>query len=144
MHVRDVMTENVHTVCVDTKTIVASEIMDWAKVRHVPVIDGERRVVGIITHRDLLRVSISALSTSVAKIEKRQHLSMVPISEVLRSDVRTISPDASVRLAARIMREEKFGCLPVVEKGKLVGVVTEADLLQLVEMLPDSAVQQTA
>ena len=139
MRVKDIMTEKVHTVRLDRKTIVAEEIMEWANVRHVPVVDAKDAVVGILTHRDLLRVSISALTTSLAKIEKRQHLSMIPIEDVMQRDVRLISPGASVRLAARIMHEERFGCLPVVEKGKLVGIVTEADLLSILETLPEPA-----
>lgn len=136
MRVREIMTQDVQTVALDKKTLIAEEIMNWACVRHVPVVDRQRRVVGIITHRDLLRVSISALDTSVARLEKAQHASMIPIEDVMQREVRVISPDSTVRMAAKIMREERLGCLPVVEKNELVGIVTEADLLRVLETLP--------
>ena len=136
MQVQDVMTETVHTVNLQKKTLVAAEIMNWANVRHVPVVNARNEVVGIITHRDLLRVSMSALDTSVVEFDKRRFVSQIPITEVMQREVRTISPGASVRLAARIMRQERVGCLPVVEKGKLVGIVTEADLLGVLETMP--------
>jgi len=133
MVVRDLMTRKVFTIRLDKKLIVVREIMDWAKIRHIPVVDAQKRCVGLITHRDLLRVSISSRSSRIAKVERGQHLWTIPISEVMQSEVQTIGPDAPVRTAARLMRAKKIGCLPVVSEGRLIGILTEYDLLKLIE-----------
>jgi len=63
MRVRDIMTTKVFTIGADKKAFVAKEIMEWAHVHHIPVVDSSNRVVGIISHRDILRASLSALDT---------------------------------------------------------------------------------
>lgn len=135
MLVRDYMTKKVFTLRVDKKLVVAEEIMKWAHVRHVPVVDARGRLVGIISHRDLLRASISSVATRLAAAEKRQHLASVPVREVMQAHVYTISPDAPVQQAAKFMAERKIGCLPVVAEGKLVGIITASDLLRIVAEL---------
>lgn len=139
MRVRDIMTTKVFTIGTDKKAFVAKEIMEWAHVRHIPVVDSSNRVVGIISHRDILRASLSALSTKFAEAERRQHLAGAPALAIMHHPARTIGPDASVQEAAGMMRRFKFGCLPVVEEDRLVGIVTEYDILGLVEQLPPDA-----
>lgn len=135
MLVRDYMTKDVFTLRVDKKLVIADELMKWAHVRHVPVVDQDGRLVGIVSHRDLLRASISSIETRVAAAEKRQHLSSVTVREVMQAQVQTISPDAPVQEAAKLMRERKIGCLPVVADGRLIGIITESDLLRIVAQL---------
>jgi predicted transcriptional regulator len=135
MLVRDYMTEQVFTLRSDKTLFVAQEIMGWAHVRHIPVVDREKRVVGMVSHRDILTASIASVSTSVANMERDQHLWTIPVEKVMKKDVRTISPEARIQEAARIMREEKIGCLAVVAQDKLVGILTEYDLLRIVEQL---------
>ncbi|MFQ5803491.1 MAG: CBS domain-containing protein [Candidatus Methylomirabilales bacterium] len=135
MLVRDYMTSKVFTIRVDKKLFVAQDIMDWAHVRHVPVVDREQRVVGIVSHRDLLHAAISFVKTDVAEVERKQYLGTVPIEKVMQTTVRTIGPDATVQEAAKLMRTSKIGCLPVVDQGKLVGIISEYDLLRIVEQL---------
>ena len=135
MLVRDYMTKDVFTLRVDKKLVIADELMKWAHVRHVPVVDQDGRLVGIVSHRDLLRASISSIETRVAAAEKRQHLSSVTVREVMQAQVQTISPDAPVQEAAKLMRERKIGCLPVVTDGRLIGIITESDLLRIVAQL---------
>ena len=135
MLVRDYMTKDVFTLRVDKKLVIADELMKWAHVRHVPVVDQDGRLVGIVSHRDLLRASISSIETRVAAAEKRQHLASVTVREVMQAQVQTISPDAPVQEAAKLMRERKIGCLPVVTDGRLIGIITESDLLRIVAQL---------
>ena len=135
MLVRDCMTQKVSTLGADKKLFIASQIMDWAHIRHVPVVDPTGRVVGMVSHRDLLRASISSVESRVANVERNQHLTGISVQEVMRTNVKTISPDASVQEAARLMREHKIGCLPVVAEQRLVGIITEHDLLRVVEQL---------
>jgi len=135
MLVRDYMTKNVFSLPGDKKLFVAKQIMEWAHVRHVPVVDREEHVLGLISHRDLLNASISSILTPIANAERNQHLWSIPAEKVMHKDVRTISPDAPIQNAARIMRTEKIGCLLVVEHDKLIGILTEYDLLMIVEEL---------
>jgi len=139
MHVRDIMTTKVFTIGADKKAFVAKEIMEWAHIRHIPVVDTNNRVVGIISHRDILRASLSALGTRFAEAERQQHLGDSPALSIMHHPARTIEPDASVQEAAGLMRQFKIGCLPVVKEGRLIGIVTEYDILQLVERLPPDA-----
>ena len=137
MRVRDSMKTNVFTVRIDKKLLIAKEIMTWAHVRHVPVVDADGQLVGMISHRDLLGASIASIKTRIAHMEREQHLWSVPVREVMRHDVKTIQPDAPIQEEAQLMRVSKVGCLPVVEHRRLIGVITESDLLGIVERLPD-------
>lgn len=134
--VRDYMTTKVFTVRFDKKAIAVQEIMTWGRLRHVPVVDARDRLVGIISHRDLLHAAIASVA-DVPAAERRLHLAQVPIVKAMQPNVTVIGPDASVQEAARMPRQAKFGCLPVVQNDKLVGIITEHDLLGIVENLSD-------
>jgi CBS domain-containing protein len=138
MKVSDLMTTAVFTLRLDKQVFIAQQIMDWAHIRHVPVVDHLGRVVGLVSHRDILRASVSTVSSKVAKLEQRQHLAGIAVREIMQAKVRTISPDTSVQEAAKLMLKEKIGCLPVVNaEQELLGVITEHDMLRLVEHLPE-------
>jgi CBS domain-containing membrane protein len=131
LHVADLMTRSVYTLTPTQSLPLAESMMGLLHVRHIPVVDVARRVVGLVTHRDLLAAKISALAP--LSDDERSSLQLsVPVSRVMRTQVWTIGPGALAIGAARIMREHRIGCLPVVEDGKLAGIVTEADLLALV------------
>ena len=134
MQVRNYMTKDVFTVRADRKLLIAEEVMSWAKCRHVPVVDAENRVVGLITHRDLLRASLSCLEKCKGSIEQREHLSKIEIEDAMATDVAVIDPEASICAAARLMRKGKYGCLPVVDsRNVLLGILTEIDLIAILE-----------
>ncbi len=128
------MTAKVFTIRADKKLIAVQEIMQWARIRHIPVVDSENRIVGMISHRDLLHAAISSV-LPVSTPERRQHLGTVEIDTVMKAPVQTIGPDAPVQQAAKQMRESKIGCLPVIADGKLAGIISEYDLLGIVERL---------
>jgi CBS domain-containing membrane protein len=131
MRVRDLMTSPVSTVQASQSLPLAASIMELERIRHLPVIDDEGHVVGLVTHRDLLAAQISALRP--LSPEERASLQLsVRVSQVMRKEVWTIASDARVATAARLLRDHRFGCLPVVDDTKLVGIVTESDLLALV------------
>ncbi|MFI5102521.1 MAG: CBS domain-containing protein [Terriglobales bacterium] len=135
--VEDLMTRKVFTLEAEKRLFIAQQIMDWAHIRHVPVVDGQRRVVGLVSHRDVLRASISIVSSKVAKAEGQQHLTGIPVRDVMRAPVQTVAPDLSVQEAAKLMRRGRIGCLPVVNaQQELIGIITESDLLKIVEELP--------
>lgn len=135
MLVRDYMTEKVFTIRADKKLLAAKQIMEWAHVRHVPVVDLEGHVVGLVSHRDLLNASLSSITPGVVDAERSQHLGTISIEKIMHKGARKISPNAPIQEAAKIMRSEKIGCLIVVAQDKLVGIITEYDLLRIVEGL---------
>jgi len=136
MRVRDYMTKRVFTLRADKKLFAAQEIMNWARIRHVPVVDKDSRLIGMVSHRDLLHASLSAVADPVPEVERKQFLSTVSIEKVMRTEVQTIGPDVPVQEAAKLMRTKKIGCLPVIMEGKLIGIISEHDLLRIVEELP--------
>ena len=128
MKVRDIMTIEVVTLKVDEELSLASDIMALARIRHLPIVEGDR-LAGIISQRDLFKESLAS-AVGYDYGQDRKHLKAVPIKEVMIKDVVTIEPDAKIFQAGRIMLEKKIGCLPVVQGDALVGMVTETDILQ--------------
>ena len=131
IRVRDVMNRHVATVHASHSMPLVATIMELERVRHVPVIDDDQRVVGLITHRDILAAQLRARNAEPGEGPVALDLA-VPVSRVMRTDVWTIQSGALAASAARLLRDHRFGCLPVVDDGKLVGMVTESDLLVLV------------
>ncbi len=120
MLVRDIMTSRVITISPETTLEDAYRTMQDKGIRHLPVLEGER-LVGVITDRDL-RLATSALSPSPFPPGGQ-------VSEVMRRAPLTADAMDPVEDAARTMRERKIGCLPVVDEGVLVGIITGLDLL---------------
>ena len=136
LKVSDLMTTEVVTLTEDETLAHAQRCMARGRIRHLPVIrDG--RLVGLITHRDLLAASFSIFA-EVKADEQRRVFATVPVAEAMHRDVVTVSPILGVSQAARILLENKYGCLPVVDDDShLLGIVTEADFLRLtVRLLP--------
>ncbi|MGD0992729.1 MAG: CBS domain-containing protein [Gemmatimonadales bacterium] len=143
MHVRDHMTAKVFTIRMDKKLLAVDEIMGWAHIRHVPVVDEKGKLVGLVSQRDVLRATLSDLAST--QVDRRNQLGHVTLAQVMRREVLTIGPDEDVQMAARLMRQHKYGCLPVVDDSRLVGIITEHDLLAVVERLgPDGALKPAA
>jgi acetoin utilization protein AcuB len=132
--VRDRMTADVITVGVDDPIKLAWELVQDKKLRRFPVLKGGE-LVGIITDRDLR----NATASSVVLTEKKYHdflLDTVKVESVMTADPTTVSPDTELKDAAKLILEMKVGGLPVVEDGRLVGIITETDLIEtLVELL---------
>lgn len=125
----DIMTRDVITLSEDDSLADARSCMDRGRIRHLPVVRG-KKLVGLVTHRDLLAASFSVFA-EVSEREERRLFSQIPVAELMH-DAITASPDMPVRDAAQILLKNKFGCLPVVTEDKeLVGIVTEADFLKL-------------
>jgi CBS-domain-containing membrane protein len=126
--VATLMTEKVATLGQGDTLDVADGIMSMGRIRHLPVLDGGK-VVGVVSQRDLFR---SALGAALAfGIQRPQELmKSVEIRDVMSAPAVTVAPGSSVQDAARTMAEKKIGCLPVVENGRLVGILTENDVLR--------------
>jgi len=130
LDVRDIMTGEVFTLAESDTLKTARSMMSLARVRHIPIVTPQLDVIALLTHRDILGATISQFAEVDSKTQDEID-SGIPISEIMRTDVKTVSPDATVREAAEILLDHKYGCLPVVEGKALVGIVTEADFLKL-------------
>jgi len=134
VRVRDIMPEKMVTISAGDTLSTVEDIMTLGRVRHMPVVLSGK-LVGVVSERDLLRASLSNLS-SFGGDQRRAFLQAVEIARVMSAPPITIGPDASVEEAARIMAEQKIGCLPVVKHEKLLGLITETDLLRYFAGLP--------
>jgi len=130
MKVRELMTTDVATIGRNDELTIADDIMKMKRLRHLPVLE-EGRIVGILTQRDLFHAALSTALNFGEKAQK-EFLKTVVVKEVMTDEVLTIDADADVKEAARLLIEHRIGCLPVVENGKLVGIVSETDLLRIV------------
>jgi CBS domain-containing protein len=90
--------------------------------------------VGVVSQRDLLRASLSNVM-GLPRDEQEQFLEGVSISEVMSTPPISIAPETSVQQAAELMANHKIGCLPVLEDGKLIAIVTETDVLRVLASL---------
>jgi CBS domain-containing membrane protein len=126
--VRELMSNVVETLSVGDDLAAARRQLERGHIRHLPVVDGDERVIGLITHRSILEAWVSHGHPNRERV--RDVAKDVPIEMLMEKSVRTVSPDTSAAEAAAILEEHKFGCLPVVENGKLVGIVTEADFVR--------------
>ena len=128
--VKELMSTELITLERDETLDLATEIMRLARIRHLPVIDESGHLCGLVTHRDLLGAQVSALA-GLTRDELEDLDSSISVSTIMTEDVMTIGPDATALDAAKIMREHRIGCLPVTEGEALVGIITEADFLEL-------------
>ncbi len=126
--VRNMMREAVKTLGWNDQLTIADELMRMERIRHLPVLDEDGALVGIVSQRDLFR---GALARALGYGEHAQEsvLAQLVVKGVMVNIAARRGLDASVSAAARIMLDQKIGCLPVVKGGKLVGIVTESDFL---------------
>ncbi|QKK02700.1 MAG: CBS domain-containing protein [Pseudomonadota bacterium] len=126
------MATDLFTVRPDDIVDFAASLMEWRYVRHVPVEDDSGQLLGLISHRQLLRL-----------IARGGHKDDgVTVRDIMRPDPITVSPETTTVEAIRLMREKKLSCLPVIEDGKLVGLVTEYDLVVVAGRLLEAYLQE--
>jgi len=132
MRVRDIMSQDVTTLKRNDKLTLADDIMQLGRIRHLPVLgDDGKQLVGIVSQRDLFRGAL-AHALGYGQHAQRKVLDTLFVKEVMSSDVITTTPDTPLAEAARVLVERKIGCLPVVEDGRFVGIVTEGDFVAMV------------
>ncbi len=150
MKVKEVMTRDPVTIDPEAPLGTAMDVMRQKRIRHLPVVDDAGRLLGIITDRDLRQATFApALAEHLSLGAQRRLRGIGQALEDLRVKhgmtwvVVTTDPEATIARAAVVMFERRIGSLPVVEDGKLVGILTERDLLlALARELPDTGVDQ--
>jgi len=129
LRVADCMTRGAATIRADALARGAAEMMRTRRIRHLPVVDGERGLVGIVTDRDLRHVLFDPMVQARAG-HLADLLKTVTVRDVMTRAVVTTRPEMPLREAARLMHERKVGALPVVARGRIVGILSETDVLK--------------
>lgn len=132
MLVRDVMTSRPITVPLTESLQGALEVMAMKHIRHLPVVDGKGQMVGLVTDRDLRRAAPSPLFPTGD--DTQAQLDSVTVERVMIRAPTTIASTAKLEDALRLFVDKKFGALPVVDGGRLVGILTPIDVMRA--MLP--------
>ena len=131
MLVRDVMTPDVVTLGRNESLVVADDVMRLGRIRHLPVVDTDGALAGIVSQRDLFHSGLLK-ALGYGTHAKQQALELLVLKEAMKTEVVTIAPDAPLVEAAQIMLDRKIGCLVVVDDaGKIAGILTESDFVKL-------------
>lgn len=119
----------------------ARTLMQRHHIRHLPVLEDDQ-LIGLVSQRDIL----AAQESSLEKGQNGHFLEQHPLSKIMIKEVVTVSPKAGIREAALHLQKHKYGCLPVVDKGKVVGIVTDSDFvtvaIHLLEVLDAQLAEQ--
>jgi CBS domain-containing protein len=124
LRVDQYMTTDLFTVQADDPIEMVANLMSWERIRHVPVEDKEHRLVGLVTYRAVLR-----FLTTGGSIQN------TAVSEIMKTDVHTVGLETPTLDAIRILRRFRIGCLPVVQDNRLVGILTEEDMMTIASRL---------
>ena len=137
MKVKDVMSKDPFTVDPEAPLGTAMDVMRSKELRHLPVVDEAGQLIGIITDRDLRQACFAPVVAEYLSARAQrgarqmgQTLEDLRVRDFMTWVVVTVHPNASLAHAALIMSERRVGSLPVIENGKLVGMLTERDMLQ--------------
>jgi acetoin utilization protein AcuB len=129
MLVRKKMKKDLITITKDERMTTAKKILKEKNIRHLPVVDG-KKLVGLVSNMDIRKAEASP-ATSLEIRELHYLLDKLTVGEIMTRNVITISPDISVEEATTLLHDNKIGCLPVVEDGNLVGMLTENDVMEI-------------
>lgn len=139
--VSEIMSSRVLGLSPSASLAEARTLMQRHHIRHLPIIENDQ-LVGLVSQRDILAAQESSLEQGLNGEFLQQHR----LSEIMITGVTTVSPHAGVREAALYLQKHKYGCLPVVDKGKLVGIVTDSDFIgvaiHLLEVLDNQLNEQ--
>jgi acetoin utilization protein AcuB len=131
MLVKGWMTADVITIDEDTPMMKASIIMKEKKIRSLPIVDKKRKLVGIVTDRDLRDASPSK-ATTLDVYELNYLISTIKIKDIMTNNIVFVRPDETVEFAAILMLENKISSLPVInDKGTLIGIITQTDIFEV-------------
>jgi CBS domain-containing protein len=122
----------------ETAVLDARSLMQKERIRHLLVTDKRGELLGIVTDRDI-RLNLPSQATSLSVWEINHLLTRLTLDKIMTRSVITVGPDREARDAAQLMLEHSIGALPVVDAGRLIGIVTETDLLRAYVRSADAA-----
>jgi acetoin utilization protein AcuB len=130
MLVKERMTRNPIFIRPDTPITEAQALMKREKIHHLPVLDKEEKLVGIVTEKDLLYASPS-MATTLSVFEMTSLLAKLKVEKVMSREVVTVTEDVPLEEAARVMADRRIGGLPIMRGKAVVGMITESDLFRI-------------
>ena len=126
--VEDMMTRSPHTLLRSHNLTDAKSMMEALDIRHVPIVDANKQLLGVVSQRDVL----AAQESSLQNIPENQSYTLeTPLYEIMKTGVMTVAPQAGLKESAIYMQKHKVGCLPVVDRGELVGIITDSDFVAI-------------
>ncbi len=123
------MSTDVFTLERNDKLSIADDVMKQKRIRHIPILDSDGQLSGIITQRDLFR-GILLRSLGFGSRAEEKMLESYSVKDAMKEDVISTTPDTPIADAARLMLSNKIGCLPVLDGERLVGLISEADFVK--------------
>ena len=125
---REIMSTSLHTAYVYASLSSGESILNKNRIRYIPIISRDNKILGIVSHKDILLYTIQLYRKSPTDIEKSQ------LGDIMKTKILTGYPDTAIREIAKIMFEESVGALPIIsrESSDLVGIVTRNDILKSV------------
>ena len=126
--ISEIMTSDLVTLATSDDLVTAEELFKKYKIRHIPVVTGES-VVGMLSYTDLLRISFADAVDETEESVDTMVYNMFTISQVMARDVVSVSPNTTIKEVAQFLSDKEFHALPVVDDGRLVGIVTTTDLI---------------
>ncbi len=127
MTIRELMSGGLITVRRETPVLEARDLMVKERIRHLLVTQTGGALVGIVTDRDI-RLNLPSKATSLSEINHL--LTKLMVEQVMTQSVITVGPDRPAREAALLMLDHKIGALPVLDDGRLIGIITETDIVR--------------
>ena len=134
LYVRDYMTSPAASISKGARLLEAALTMRRSGFRHLPIVEENEKLVGIITDRDIQRFAPSLLG-NISQEEYNQIFEETPLEKVMTKNLFTVTADTPIVDAASILHDKKLGCVPVVEGERLVGIITVTDMLRLLNDL---------
>lgn len=129
--VADLMSKEMLTLGRNDTLSIADDLMKQKRVRHLPVLDDYGDLCGIVTQRDLFRGAVLR-SLGYGSRAEEMMLASLAVKDAMTEDPITVGPDTLLADAARLLLEHSIGCLPVLDGGRLVGILTEGDFVRFV------------
>src|SRR5262249_39779953 len=124
LRVDQYMSTDLFTVHADDPVEMATNLMSWERIRHVPVEDKDHRLIGLVSYRAVLRFLTAGRS-----------MRDCAVADIMKTEIQTVGPDTPTIDAIRTMRKLRIGCMPVVQDGRLIGILTDDDLLSIASKL---------
>ena len=125
------MTTRVYTLGPQANLDEVSDLMRIERIRHVPIVDAEGLLLGLVTHRDLLSKAFGG-GQDLPRSIRQPYLRSIPVADVMTRRLTTASPETNLSDAAATMVSKRCGCLPIVEGEHLVGILTATDFVRYV------------
>ncbi len=126
--VAEIMTREPYTLGPDASLADARQLMAEHHIRHIPVVSPEGSLIGIVTQRDVLAAGGPG---PAAKAADKSTADTVPLSSIMTTPVQSVDEQAGLRGTAMHLQKNKLGCLPVLRKDKLVGIITDSDFIAI-------------